>query len=168
MSQPSTSPGDTRAHRLQETVQPVLDSAAQLSPATLHQRPGADDWAVSEILAHLAELLSYWADQAHEVASRAENNLPFGRTHDDAARIAAVQDHAQDPLDQLVPRVRSGLEHATTVLRSIPDAAWQKTGQHVRRGEMTIEEIIDQFLVDHVEEHAVQARDALDRLGKTH
>src|SRR5258708_31757063 len=95
--------------------------------------------------APLAELLPYWAHQATGIAARPSE--PFGRTLDDPDRIGAVRDHGQDSLDTAVSRVRAGLAECVRLLGALPAAAWSSSGQHAIRGPMTIEQLVDAFLI---------------------
>ncbi len=108
-----------------------------------------------KILAHVAEFVPYWADQALTLASGPEG-AAFGRTHDDPQRIAAVTEHATDALDTAIDRVERGLARAATVLAAIPSDGWTRKGRHSRRGEMSVAEIVESFMLGHLEEHAHQ------------
>lgn len=148
--------GDSRSERLGEAVQPVLLQAERLHGDELYQAPHEGDWSPMRILAHIAELVPYWARQAAELARRDQDDLPFGRTADDPDRIAAVEDHHADGLDEALSRLRSGLAEAVVVLRALPEAGWSRTGRHPRRGQMTVQQVVDDFLLDHLDEHAAQ------------
>jgi len=157
--------GDVRAHQLETLVERIFSSCSGKRSVELHRRLAAWDWSVFMILAHLAELLPYWAHQACDVAMRSQNDAPFGRTHDDPDRIAAVEARTDSTLEQIVPRVRAALSTAAAALRTIPAEGWVRTGRHARRGEMTVQQIVDQFLVEHVEEHLHQAEAVLRATG---
>jgi hypothetical protein len=116
------------------------------------------------ILAHVVELMPYWAKQALEVSRRSADSQPFGRTHDDPDRIGAVQQHGRDSLDSMLPRVQTACAEAVDLLRQIPQDRWTRTARHANRGDMSVEQIVDQFLVNHVEEHLTQARAAISAL----
>ena len=157
-------PGEVRAQQLEAAVQGILQQIEGLGQATLYQEPDEGEWSVMKILAHVAELIPYWTRQAQDVATRAENNQPFGRTHEDSDRIAAVEEHAHDSLEDVLPRIRSGLAEATAALRALPPEGWKRTARHARRGEMTVEQIVDQFLLEHIDEHSEQMRAVRDSL----
>ena len=157
-------PGEERAARLEAAVQGLLRRIDGVSGDALYQEPGEGEWSVMKVLAHVAEVLPYWARQAREVAAREQDDRPFGRTADDPDRVAAVEQHAHDPLDAVMPRLRTGLAEATATLRAIPREGWARTAHHARRGEMTVEQIVDQLLIAHVEEHAEQVQTVLDSL----
>ena len=155
---------EQRTQRLQAAVDGLLRRVEGLGQEQLYRRPAPGDWTVMEALAHVAEILPYWSRQAREVAARAENNQPFGRTHEDPDRIAAVERHANDRLEQVLPRIRAGLAEATTTMRELPAEGWAKTARHQNRGEMTVADILDQFAIAHVEEHARQIETTLERV----
>ncbi len=157
---------EERALRLETVVGGMLDSCSGMRSEELQRMPASEQWSVMMIIAHVAELLPYWAGQACDVASRTKNDAPFGRTHDDPDRIAAVETRAGLTLEQIVPRVREALSTAAAALLTIPAEGWTRTGRHTRRGEMTVQQIVDQFLIEHLEEHMHQAEATLRALDR--
>ena len=132
-----------------------------LPEEVLYRAPTPGEWPVMSTLAHVVELMPYWARQAREVAARPRNGEPFGRTHDDPDRIGAVEQHGRDSLGAALERIRQALDETVRTLRAIPAEGWSRTARHANRGEMSVEAIVDQFLVSHVEEHLGQAREAI-------
>lgn len=161
------SAGEQRAASIETSAEGLLKRAEGLRsrPDLLYRDPGGDEWTVMRVLGHTAEILPYWTRQAQHVAGRPENGQPFGRTHDDPDRIAAVESYANQTLDEALTRVRAGLAECTSALRALPAGSWSRTATHSRRGEMTVEQIVDQFIVEHVEEHREQAEKVLREFG---
>jgi len=156
---------EERVQRLTVAVDGLSRRVQMETEPLLYEAAGPDDWTAMRILAHVAEILPYWSRQATVVASRSENNQPFGRTAEDPDRIAWVEAHADDSLAEVLPRIEAGLAEAITTMRSLPIAAWEaKTAQHPRRGEMTIAQIFDDFVIAHCEEHLAQAQGSLENL----
>ncbi len=153
---------EQRLQHLDSTVRALLDETRGLSADALYAEQDGE-WSVMKVLAHTAELLPYWARQAEEVAARPQNDQPFGRTHEDPDRIGAVEGHARDRLEDAVASLERGLDEALRRLRGIPAEGWSRTAHHARRGEMTVEQIVDAFLVEHMDEHLAQARRAVGR-----
>jgi hypothetical protein len=143
------------AARINELIQATTALARPWSDAELRRDP-ADGWSGTRILAHVAEVLPYWARQAARVAGREERAAPFGRTHEDPDRIAAVERHAGDTKEELLAAIAEGEREAWLSLHSIPGDRWERTGTHARRGEMSVTQIVQQFLLDHLEEHRAQ------------
>ncbi|MBA2264123.1 MAG: DinB family protein [Chloroflexi bacterium] len=120
--------------------------------------PGAEErWEAGQVWAHLAEFPAYWLEQAQRVVALPTHEpVPFGRVKTDAGRIEAVErDRHTDPA-ALLERVRSSLAEVSNAARSLPPEAWTRRGAHPKRGEMTVEQIIERFIVSHLEEHADQ------------
>jgi len=154
---------EERIQRLERSVNQLIQEIERLPADVLYRPPSEGEWPVMSTLAHLAELLPYWAHQALGIASRPGE--PFGRTHDDPDRIGAVTEHGHDSLDTAVTRIRAGVEECARLLRELPAEAWFRAGQHATRGPMTIEQLVDAFLVNHAEEHAVQIEASVKSLA---
>lgn len=148
--------------RLEHSVQELLGEVERLPSEVLYREPQPGEWPVMSTLAHLAELLPYWAGVAAQVA--ATPGQPLGRTHDDPGRLGAISEHGHDSLDTIVPRIRASLAECVATLRAIPPDAWSRTGQHPRRGTMSVADVVDDFLVKHAEEHAAQIQAALSEV----
>jgi uncharacterized damage-inducible protein DinB len=156
---------EERITRLEASVHGLLEQIERLPAEVLYGEPAPGEWPVMSTLAHLAELLPYWAHQAERIAS--SPGAAFGRTHDDPQRIGAVAQHGRDSLDAIVPRIRASLSEAVTALRGLPADAWTRAGQHATRGTMTIEQLVDEFLVKHAEEHSAQIAATLHAIKRS-
>ena len=154
------------ARRLETAGQALLQRVEPLADEDLRRKPADGEWSVMQVLAHVAEMLPYWSRQAREIVARERDNEPFGRTQDDPGRIAAVEQHASDGLDIMLARLRSGLAEAVGTIRGLPPNAWARTGQHARRGEMTVDQIVQEFLVSHLDEHSQQIEATLSATGR--
>src|SRR2546430_1494191 len=99
---------EERIQRLEVSVQQLLEHVHGLPADVLYGAPGPGEWPVMSTLAHLAELLPYWAHQAERVASTPGTTV--GRSHDDPERVGAVKQHGQDSLEAIVPRIRASLD----------------------------------------------------------
>jgi uncharacterized damage-inducible protein DinB len=154
---------EERIQRLERSVNQLTSEIERLPADVLYRPPSEGEWPVMSTLAHLAELLPYWAHQATGIAARPGEQ--FGRTHDDPDRIGAVRDHGQDSLDTAVSRIRAALAECVSLLRALPAEAWSSSGQHPNRGPMTIEQLVDAFLVNHAEEHATQIQASVKSLA---
>jgi hypothetical protein len=150
---------DTLLARLADAERRLAEHAAAPLPAGLSDPdPGAEErWEAGQIWAHLAEFPAYWLGQARRVIAQPTHApVPFGRVKTDVGRIEAVErDRHTDPA-ALLERVRASLAEVSDAVRSWDDEAWQLRGIHPVRGEMTVERIIETFIVDHLEEHADQ------------
>jgi DinB superfamily len=155
---------DSLIARLADAERRLAEHASRpLPPGLSEPDPGGEErWEAGQVWAHLAEFPAYWLAQAQRVIALPTNEpVPFGRVKTDAGRIAAIErDRNTDP-QALLTRVRESLAEVTDAARAFPREAWRLRGIHPTRGEMTVEQIIEVFIADHLEEHAQQ----LDSLG---
>jgi hypothetical protein len=149
--------------QLEQSVNRLLEDIQRLPGEVLYRAPEPGEWPVMSTLAHIAELLPYWAHQAESIAR--DPGKPFGRTHDDPDRIGAVEQHGGDSLDAIVPRIRASLDECVRALRGLPSDAWTAAGLHPSRGSMTVEQLVESFLVKHADEHARQTQRTLQALS---
>ncbi|HZD71513.1 MAG TPA: DinB family protein [Actinomycetes bacterium] len=139
----------------------AADRIRRAAPAVPEQARTAPDpdtgerWDRGQVLAHVTEMLPYWARQAEVVAERG-GGVPFGRVKSDPERIAAIErDRSQDP-ERLLERMDHGVRQVVGLLDRLDAGTLARTGRHERLGEMTVAAIVDRFLVEHLEEHADQ------------
>jgi uncharacterized damage-inducible protein DinB len=151
--------------RLERTVQELVATIERLPAQVVYQEPRAGEWPVMSTLAHLAELMPYWAHQAQDIVSTPGKR--FGRTHEDPQRVGAIAEHGQDAVSAMVPQLQKSLNECVKTLRAIPAAAWATEGENVTRGPMSVEAIVDQFIVHHAEEHAAQVAATLEAVQAT-
>ena len=151
--------------RLAEAERRLVEHAdAPLPPGLTDPDPSTEErWEAGQVWAHVAEFPGYWLAQAERVIALPTNEpVPFGRVKTDRGRIEAIErDRHTDPA-ALLERVRGSLASVTEAARAWPAEAWTRRGQHPTRGEMTVDQIIERFIVGHLEEHADQL-DALQR-----
>lgn len=153
---------DDLLHRL-DAVERRLDGLAQTPPGAVHghltepDRPSGERWEWGQVWAHLAEFIPYWLEQARAVITGYTGEpVPFGRTKADAGRIAAIERDRAMPVDELAARVSAQIGEARTFLRELPDGAWAVRGVHSTLGVMSLEKLLDEFVVGHLEQHAAQ------------
>jgi len=146
---------DRAERRLQEhAAQPVPSGLTDPDPG------GTERWEAGQVWAHLAEFPAYWLDQVQRLlAARTDGvaePIPFGRTKADAGRIAAIERERHTAPVELLQRVVRDLGAVARVLRELPGDAWDARGLHRTMGEMPVRRIVEEFIVDHLEEHADQ------------
>lgn len=156
---------DALVARLSDSERRLAEHASRPLPSGLADPdPGGDErWEAGQVWAHLAEFPAYWLAQAQRVIAQPTHSpVPFGRVKTDAGRLEAIErDRHTDP-QALLDRVRSSLAEVNDAVRSWDDETWRLRGMHPARGEMTVEQIIDKFIANHLEEHA----DQLDSLHR--
>ena len=140
-------------------------AAAGLPPGLTDPDPeGTERWEAGQVWAHLAEFPAYWLGQIRHILERRTSGEPepiaFGRTKTDPGRIAAIERDRHDDPAALLQRVTDGIRATATQLDALPADAWGARGLHPTRGVMRPAQILERFIVAHLEEHA----DQLDQL----
>jgi hypothetical protein len=116
-----------------------------------------EQWDAGQVWAHTAEFPSYWVEQVRLVLDGWSGSpVPFGRVKTDPDRIAAIERDRHEGPGALLDRVRDGIRSVRELLADLPSGAWEAEGEHSTLGVMSLERILDEFLVAHLEEHACQ------------
>ncbi len=114
-------------------------------------------WEAGQVWAHLAEFPGYWLAQINRVIAQPTHGaVPFGRVKTDSARIDAIEAERHTDPAALLERVRASLAEVGDAMRSWGPEHWRLRGAHPTLGEMTVEAMVDRFIVSHLEEHADQ------------
>jgi hypothetical protein len=143
-----------------EDVRRRLAGLAARPPAPGLTDPDPDTgerWDWGQVWAHLAEFPSYWLEQARRVAgSGREEPVPFGRTKTDPGRLRAIEADRATPVTELWRQMEFDLDRVQSFLGRLTSEEWSRKGVHPTLGAMELPEVVDRFLVGHLEEHAVQ------------
>jgi hypothetical protein len=119
------------------------------------------EWGPPEVLAHTAEMLQYWLGEIERVVAGSPEPVAFGRVSTDPLRTLTIDRDRSLPTGELISRIQSSVARYAARLPELTPADWQKRGLHPRLGEMTVEAMLERFVVSHLDEHAVQLRAAL-------
>ena len=146
----------------------TADVAAQ-EPWPLAELYGPEpeaSWGPPELLAHVEEFLPYWMGEIERVLA-APSGAPaaFGRIATDPLRIGVIGRDRSLPLRELVARIRSESSRVAGRLDELTEAEAGRTGTHPTRGELTVRDMLEPFLVGHLEGHVVQLREILAAAG---
>ena len=152
------------------TIDELIDALEQAGEAyarfvetqpddAFHRRPGPEEWTAAELTGHVAEFPATFAEQARRVAE--QTGAPIGRGLDDPGRLAAVARLAGAGPAEAATAVRATVHQAVRTLRSIPPDGWQARGARARLGELSVAEIVERFVVNHLREHLAQGRAAV-------
>jgi hypothetical protein len=144
----------------------AASAAAEPPPGAL---TGADPdsgerWDRGQVWAHLSEFIPYWIAQAGQVLrGRASGaSVPFGRTKGDPERIGAIERDRHAPVSVLWADTRADIAGLRAFLGGMQPDQWEIRGLHPTLGAITVDELVEKFLVGHFEQHA----DQLEGMGK--
>lgn len=145
------------AARLAATRPGVVDGTPWPLAERFDDAPEAS-WGPPEVLAHVAEMIPYWQGEMERILASAASDgpVPFGRVATDTIRLGILERDRSLPPGELYGRIDNALERFGRRLSTLTDADRTRVGLHPRRGEMTIPQIAETFVVTHLADHAVQ------------
>ena len=144
------------AARLAATRPGVVDGAPWPLAERFDDAPEAS-WGPPEVLAHVAEMIPYWQGEMERIlAGTGDGPVPFGRVATDPNRLGILERDRSLPPGELYDRIEHALERFGRRLSTLTAADDARIGVHPKRGEMTIPQIADAFVVNHLADHAVQ------------
>ena len=121
-------------------------------------------WGPRELLAHVAEMLSYWhGELGRVVAGGGSGPVPFGRVASDPTRLARIDELRRRPTGELIDEVGRRIPDVAAFVDRLTVEEAGRVGHHQTRGELTVGESVERFFASHLEEHVAQLRDILSR-----
>jgi hypothetical protein len=160
---------DALEHRLEASRAALIvlrQDVERREPWPLSQVYGAEpesNWGPKEVLAHVAEMVPYWLDQIEVVLTAPADGVPFGRVATDPKRIDRIGRDRTLPAGELFDRIDRAMADAARLQRRLDADAKGRRGTHPRLGEMTIDAMVERFIVGHLEEHVRQLEENLTR-----
>ena len=136
----------------------LIDQLSRLlaKEASADHPPG--EWDALQVAGHLTEFPAFFAlDLRRWLADR---SVTVGRTHENAARLAAVDHGAlsqRDP-DQLLGAVEQALIDLADALESVTDDDLDSTMRNIRYGEEPLRLFLDRYVLGHKAEHIAQLK----------
>ena len=123
-------------------------AVAGLSREELTARPGPGAWSIHEVVVHITDSDAISIDRMKRILT--EDNPPLLYA-DESAYVERLFTHDQDLEDALV-LLEVGRRQWARVLRKLPDAAFDRTGNHNRRGAVTLGGMIATYIA-HIDDH---------------
>jgi hypothetical protein len=138
-------------------------AATELPPGrTQPDQGGEETWSARQVWGHLSEFTGYWTEQARGVlAAPVDVPATFGRRVTDDSRLDPIRAADSETVARLLARCVEGLGAARTLVAGLAPDDWERVGEHVVRGPMTVGDILERNIGNHLDEHA----DQLERLA---
>jgi hypothetical protein len=119
-------------------------------------------WGPPELLAHVEEYLRYWMGEIERVLEgNGSSPVPFGRVASDTLRLGVIGRDRSLPMRELFARIEADAGRVAKRLGELDEADAARIGLHPTRGEMTVRQMLEPFLVGHTEGHVTQLREIL-------
>ena len=162
---PAQRPGETQAQRLEQVY---VEVARLLRDASVQTRlgtapPGRDEWSAMQALGHMTEMIPYWLNHCRALIAATGEPPRFGRTAGSPERLAGVMQGAAATPAALLARLEAEVRAAANTIRHFSIAERSKRGVSSERGEMSVAEVVESFIVSHAEEHLGQVRSTLGK-----
>jgi hypothetical protein len=139
-----------------------VEAGAPWPLADLYGAEPEASWGPPELLAHVEEYLRYWLGEIERVlAGDGRAPVPFGRVATDYLRIGVIGRDRSLPLGELFSRIEADATRVAKRLEELNENEASLRGIHPARGEMTVREMLEPFLVGHTEGHVTQLREIL-------
>jgi hypothetical protein len=150
------------ARQAYAALRPRVDAGAPWPLAAHFGVEPEASWGPPEVLAHVTEMLPFWLGELERVLDGVSEPVPFGRIATDPVRLGVIERDRTLPLRELWARLDSGIDRYVRRLPDFDDAAVGRRGLHATLGEMTVEQLLERFVVAHLEDHVAQLRTSLD------
>ena len=126
----------------------LRQSVAGMTPEQLDARPVPGKWSTRQVVCHIADFEPIYADRMKRVIAEQHPTFFGGDPDTFAAALAYDKRPVQDDLE-LVAAVR---RHVATILRTLSEADFQRTGNHSQDGSVTLETLLKR-ITGHVPHH---------------
>jgi uncharacterized damage-inducible protein DinB len=139
----------------------LLRQAVQgMTREQLLARPIERKWSTHECVCHIADFEPVYLDRMTRVIAQEKPSYFGGDPDLYAAKLAYAAREVEDEL-RLIEACR---RHMTTILRSLPEASFQRTGNHNEAGVQTLEKLLTN-VTKHIPHHVEFIRQKRQALG---
>jgi hypothetical protein len=148
---------------VESTPATIRRLTSELTDAQAHFRPAPGEWSIVEIVGHLIDKTESWGERMRRIAVEDAPFLP-GFDQDEYVQQRGYQ---QRTLADLLPRLEELQWTLVADLRRLPAQAWQRSGVHGERGQLTLGEACRIYAIslpDHVSQ-VIATRDQAFRGG---
>jgi hypothetical protein len=143
-------------------MRPAVEAGAPWPLADVYGVEPEASWGPPELLAHVEEYQRYWMGEIERVLEGdGSAPVPFGRVATDTLRLGVIGRDRSLPLRELFGRIDADAARVAKRLRELSESDASRVGLHAARGEMTVREMLEPFLVGHTEGHLTQLREIL-------
>lgn len=138
----------------------LRDAVAGMTREQLLARPIAGKWSTQGCICHIADFEPVYLDRMTRVIAQEGPTYCGGDPDLYAARLSYAARDVEEELN-LVEACR---RHMVRILRSLPESAFQRTGNHSEAGEQTLEKLLTN-VTKHIPHHIEFIREKRRALG---
>ncbi|MFI5280537.1 MAG: DinB family protein [Gemmatimonadales bacterium] len=148
--------------RYENGVKVLKEAFAEVPPEALQWRPAPDKWSVHEVIVHCADSET---NSAMRIRYLVGESSPVIAGYDQD-RWAKTFDYHRMPMDLSMRQLEAVRAWTAAFIRSLPDAAWSRSGRHTEITEPYTAEMWLGIYAEHLEIHARQIRRNLEAWKK--
>ena len=137
----------------------LLLSIHGIAESDLERPERAEAWSVAEVIAHLGDVELLTSVRLRMMIAEDAPRLPAFSQNVWVARL-----HRQDSLAELLEQFWSARRNNVRLYETLSQEQRARTGEHPRRGVITVDELID-FLAEHQDRHLTQIERIKTTLG---
>lgn len=134
-----------------------------LSQSEMTAYPIEGKWSIKEIAFHLVDSETVAAVRIRQAITQSDSDLAF-YDQDEWARIMIYRQMSEAQLEAQLALFAHLRVSTAFLLKGIPDTAWEQTGTHRRRGEMSVRDLFGLYC-GHCEKHIQQILERRRLLG---
>lgn len=134
----------------------LAELTKKLDDRVLRRKPAPDKWSAMEVVCHLRDIEKLWADRLVKAAF-SEKPAFYMLEVDD---LAVKNRYNTQDLGAALKEFARLREDNLRLLRALPAGQWQRSGIHPKRGEITIERIVE-IMIGHDQSHSEQIAKAV-------
>lgn len=110
---------------------------AGLPDEVVRRRPEPGEWAIVEVVAHLADTDERTLGRLRSMLAEESPELP---AYDQAA-LAEERSYLTMPLERELARFEALRDEHVALLESLDDAGWRRIGRHSEHGPVTVQQL---------------------------
>ena len=141
-------------------IEELQQAIAGMSPSQLAAAPVPGTWSTQQVICHLADFEPVYADRMKRVIAEDQPLLLSGDPDLFAASLAYQERDVQEEL-AVIAAVRRQMAR---ILFTLPEAAFQRTGQHTTDGPISLETLLTR-ITGHLPHHVKFIREKRTALG---
>lgn len=128
--------------------QKLRDAIAGMTPEQIDAAPVPGKWSTRQVICHLADFESVYADRMKHVIAEDQPTFPGGFDRQFAEHLAYDKRDIEEELT-MIEVTRSQM---VRILRSLPSEGFERTGIHAVRGPMTLRTLLE-AITNHIPHH---------------
>lgn len=146
---------ETYLQRVADVERRLIALGRPLAGLTAPDERDGERWEAAQVWGHITEFVPYWIEQIEAVLDD-PGPRSFGRTRSDPDRLAGIEAGKAMSFEVHLHWLTEHLADLRGFLSALSEADWERKGVHPKLGAMSLDRMIEEFLIGHLEQHAEQ------------